>query len=110
MGKILLDAIKHNAPFWLLTVTAVALIVAAFLLPPTAVIDGSVLAAVGELAGFGALWALIKAMDLGIDARVKHNGTEVTIGDITEAERERGPHVPPCPKAEDYDEDYGQQI
>ena len=47
-----------------------------------AVIDGSVLAAVGELAGFAALGTVVKAMDMGVDARVRHRETEVTVGDL----------------------------
>lgn len=82
MGEILKQATHHNVWFWVLMVTSIGLIIASFLVPPTGVIDGSVLAAVGELAGFGALGALIKAMDMGVDARVKHKDTEVTVGDL----------------------------
>ena len=68
-------------------ITAIALIVAAFIVPPTAVIDGSVLAAVGELAGFGAIGTVIKAMEMGVDARVRHRDTEVTVGDLDKHHR-----------------------
>lgn len=102
MGQIIKDAIKGNLPFWILTVTAILLIVTAFLLPPMAIIDSSVLAAVGELAGFGALWAFIKAMDKGLDAKVRHNNTEVLIGDITDSEAPRYPM--PSQKADEYEQ------
>lgn len=82
MGEILKQATHHNVWFWVLMLTSIGLIIASWLVPPMAVIDGSVLAAVGELAGFGALGALIKAMDMGVDARVKHKDTEVTVGDL----------------------------
>lgn len=87
MGERLKEAIDHNYWFWVLMVTAIALIVAAFIVPPTAVIDGSVLAAVGELAGFGAIGTVIKAMDKGVDARVRHRDTEVTVGDLDRQHR-----------------------
>lgn len=103
MGRILKEAIIGNVPFWILTIITILLIVAAFLCPPMAIIDGSVLAAVGELAGFGALWAVVKAMDKGIDAKVKHNGTEVMIGDISEPEIHYPEFDRPASKTEDYE-------
>lgn len=45
-------------------------------------IDGSVLAAVGELFGFAALGTVIKAIDKGVDAQVQHNNTTITVGDL----------------------------
>lgn len=84
MGERLKEAIDHNVWFWVLMITSILLIVAAFIVPPTAVIDGSVLGAVGELAGFAAIGTVIKAMDKGVDARVKHRDTEVTVGDLSD--------------------------
>lgn len=55
------------------------LLTASFLCPPLAVIDGSVLAAVGEVFAFAALWTLIKAMDEGHTATLTHNDTTLTI-------------------------------
>lgn len=81
MGKIIKDAVTGNWAFWVLTIFAILLLGVAFALPPTAVIDKSVLAAVGELMGFGALWAVVKAIDTGTTAKVKHNNTEITVGD-----------------------------
>lgn len=87
MGERIKQAVHHNTWFWVLMITAIILIVASWFTPPMAVIDGSVLAAVGELAGFGALGALIKAMDMGVDARVRHKDTEVTVGDFDKRRR-----------------------
>jgi hypothetical protein len=89
MGDIIRKAVHHNVWFWVLLVTAILLIVASWIVPPMAVIDGSVLGAVGELAGFGALGALVKAMDMGVDARVRHHDTEVTVGDLNKSDRRR---------------------
>ena len=55
------------------------LIIIAFFIPPTADIDQSVLIAVGEINGFAALGAVIKAIDKGRSASIKHNGTELDI-------------------------------
>lgn len=61
---------------------AVGLIVASFIVPPTGIIEPSVLAAVGEIFAFAALGTVIKAIDKGVDAKVQHNNTSLTIGDL----------------------------
>ena len=72
-----------------LSFIAVALIVGSFFVPPMGVVDGSVLAAVGELFAFAALFALWEAVDKGIDAKVTHGDTTIAIdgnkdGDLPE--------------------------
>ena len=81
MGQVLRKAIVSNHPFWVLTIVAILLLVVAFALPPTAVIDKSILYAVGELMGFGALWAVVKAIDKGVPAKLSHRDTTLTIGE-----------------------------
>lgn len=88
MGQVLKKAIVGNTPFWVLTIVAILLLVVAFILPPTAIIDKSVLAAVSELMGFGALWAVVKAIDEGASATLKHNNTSLTVGKDEEEENE----------------------
>lgn len=67
----------HDIWLRILTITSIALIIGAFFVPPMAIIDSSILAAVGELAGFGAIWQVSKAIDKGVDASMKHNDTEI---------------------------------
>ena len=76
----------HNIWFVFFSIVAVGLIITSFFVPPTGVIDGSVLAATGEIFAFAALGTVIKAIDKGIDAQVQHNNTTVTIGDIVKQE------------------------
>lgn len=66
---------------WLkiLTLTSVGLVIASFIVPPMGIIDGSVLAAVGELTGIGALWEFSKAINRNINARVKVRQLELEI-------------------------------
>lgn len=63
----------------ILSFLAVALIIASFFVPPTGVVDGSVLAAVGEIFAFAALFAAWEAIDKGIDAKITHGNTTVTL-------------------------------
>lgn len=58
---------------------SVALIIASFFTPPEGVVDGSVLAAVGELFGFAALFAVWEAIDRGIDAKITHGNTSIEL-------------------------------
>ena len=63
----------------ILTLISAALIVGSFFMPPQGAIDGSVLAAVGELFGFAALFAAWEAVDRGIDAKVTHGNTTIEL-------------------------------
>lgn len=82
MGEILKQATYHNYSFWVCLITSIVLIIISFFVPPLSVIDGSVLAAVGELFGFASLGSLLEAMKRGKDARIRHKGTTIEVGDI----------------------------
>ena len=79
MREFYKNYLKSNLFFWLFSIIGVILIIVAFILPPLSVIDNSVLIAVGEINGMIAIGAVIKAIDNGRSASIKHNGTEVTI-------------------------------
>lgn len=79
MKKFYQQYMLNNIPFHIFSITSIGLIVASFIVPPIGVIDGSVLAAVGEMCGFAALWAIIKAMDKGIDATFTKGDMSVTL-------------------------------
>lgn len=70
-------AIQGNKWFGIFSIAAIFLIVVSFFTPPLFVIDGSVIAAVGELFGFAALGSVIKAIDAGADAKITHNNTTI---------------------------------
>lgn len=46
---------KKTIPFWICLLVSIGLMVAGFCVPPTGIIDGSVLTAVGILFGFASL-------------------------------------------------------
>lgn len=86
--------IGHEASkwvFWVCLIVSIALIIAGFLTPPMAVIDGSVLTAVGELFAFAALGAGWDAIMSGYKTQIKHGNTTISVGDdedIPDEERE----------------------
>lgn len=47
--------IKKGIPFWVCLIATIALLVGGFIVPPTGVVDGSVLTAVAVLFGFATL-------------------------------------------------------
>ena len=71
--------LQSNLFFWLFSIIGVILIIVAFILPPLSVIDNTVLIAVGEINGMIAIGAVIKAIDNGRSASIRHNNTELTI-------------------------------
>lgn len=79
MGEVIKSAVYNNRPFWLLTIAAIVLIFLGFVVPPMGIIDASVLTAVGELMGFGALWTILHSIEKGIDAKLTHNNTTLEI-------------------------------
>lgn len=78
--------VLKNTWFWVLSLAAIVLLTASFIVPPTGVIDPSVLAASGEIFGFAALGTVIKAIDKGVDAKVTRGDTTLTLGDGVDQE------------------------
>ena len=79
MREFYKNYLENNTFFWLFSIIGLLLIIIAFFVPPAAYIEQSVLIAVGEINGFIALGAVIKAIDKGRSASIKHNGTELDI-------------------------------
>ena len=79
MRKFYKNYLENNTFFWVFSIIGLLLIIIAFFLPPAAYIDSSILIAVGEINGFIAMGAVLKAIDNGGSASIKHNGTEVII-------------------------------
>ena len=80
--------LASNLFFWLFSSIGLLLIIIAFFIPPAAYIDSSVLIAVGEINGFAALGAVIKAVDKGVDATFQKGDTSVTITNNEDEEDE----------------------
>lgn len=77
--------------FYITLATSVLLIVAGFIVPPTGVVDGSVLSAVGELIGFAVIAQLPQLIKDGKVIKTKvGDSLEVTINDNNENKDEDG--------------------
>lgn len=82
--EIVKTATVRNIPFWICLIVSIGLMVTGFFMPPKAVIDGSVLTGAGELLGYAGIYCVFHAIDKGVDAKVKHGNTEVSIGDMND--------------------------
>lgn len=63
----------------ILAAVAVVLIVVSFFVPPLGIIDGSVLAAIGELFAFASLFTIWESVDRGMDAKITHGDTKIEL-------------------------------
>lgn len=79
MRKTLHDAVVHNIYFWILSFVAISLVIAGFICPPLATIDGSVLIGTGELFAFAALGSVYKAIDNGGEASINKGDVSLNI-------------------------------
>lgn len=77
--KKVLRIIGHDMWFHIFASTAIILIGASFVIPPLGIIDSSILAAIGEIAGFCALWEVHVAIKKGLDAKITHHDTTIEI-------------------------------
>lgn len=67
--------------FWITLGVAIALLVAGFLTPPMAIIDGSILKAVGELMFWPAIAFGVKAVEDGRVAKLNFGQSSIHIGE-----------------------------
>ena len=65
--------------FMICLIVSISLIVGGFFVPPTGVIDGSVLTAVGELLAFPALGFGFRAIELGYDLKINRGDTTIEV-------------------------------
>lgn len=71
----------HKWVFLTCLVVAIGLIVGSWFVPPLAVVDGSVLASIGELFAFAALGEVGAAIEKGKTAKISKGNTTLAIGD-----------------------------
>lgn len=69
----------HKIIFLITLLVSAGLIITSFFVPPLSVIDGSVLAATGELFAFAALGEVAAAIERGHSASITHGNTTIEI-------------------------------
>ena len=88
MGKIIKHSVIENVPFWILAGVSIAIGITAFFIPPQGEIDPTVLRFISWMFAFAALWTVFAAMMRGIDARLQHGKTSLTVGNLDGKETE----------------------
>lgn len=84
MGKILKHSIVENVPFWVLAGISIIMGIISFYMPPKGDIKPSVIEFIGWMFAFAALWTVFVAMVRGIDARITHGKTSLSMGNFDE--------------------------
>lgn len=92
--KTFKECVLDNIWFKILSLSSIVLMFISLFLPPTGVIDPSVVAASGELIGWGALFSVIKAIDKGKNIEMKHGETTITVRKKIEENDENGNNNP----------------
>lgn len=93
MGKIIKHSVIENIPFWILAGVSIAIGITAFFIPPKAEIHPSVLRLISWFFAFAALWTAFVAMIRGIDARLQHGKTSLTVGSLEDKDKIPMPQV-----------------
>lgn len=88
MSETYKRATIKNPAFWVCLTITIGLFVAGFCVPPHGEIDGSLLMAGGILFGFATLETVHIAIKKGVDAKVKHGQTELTVGDLNKEKQD----------------------
>lgn len=86
----------HNVVFIVCLLVSGGLLVAGFLVPPTGVIDPSVLTAVGELFAFAALSQLPFVIASGKGITLNHGSTSISVNGTSPADTQTDDDQDPC--------------
>lgn len=79
MKKFWRSYLAENLGFWVFGISSIILLGVSFVLPPTGVINATVLEGVAELFAFASLGAVYRAINKGTPASITHGGTTVSV-------------------------------
>jgi len=82
MGKIIKHSVLDNIPFWILAGMSIIIGTIAFFIPPKAEVHPSVLHLISWFFAFAALWTVYVSIKHGLDARIQHGKTSLTVGSL----------------------------
>lgn len=71
--------LRNRIEFWICLLTSIGLLVGGYFTPPMAVIDGSILQAVGLLLGFATLAQLPVVLSSAKSAKITHGDTSIEV-------------------------------
>ena len=74
-------SLRNRIEFWICLLTSIGLLVGGFFVPPTGIIDGSVLQGVGLLLGFATLAQLPVVLSSAKSVKLKHGDTSLETTD-----------------------------
>ena len=90
MLKFLKNLTKsHKIAFWVCLGISTALLVSSFIIPPTGVIDPSVLRGVGEIFAFSVLYVVIEALNKGTDVTLQKGDVNLHLNNPDKDEDEK---------------------
>lgn len=72
-------SLRNRIEFWICLLTSIGLLVGGYFTPPMAVIDGSILQAVGLLLGFATLAQLPVVLSSAKSAKITHGDTSIEV-------------------------------
>ena len=84
MGEIIKEKWISSAWLKFLTISSVILIIASFVIPPTGIIDPSVLMGIGELEILAGIWIIYDAVKKGTGAHLKKGDISIDIDENDE--------------------------
>lgn len=79
---------RYDVSFWVCIIVAMGLAICGFLVPPTGVIDGSVLTAMGIILAFYAVRCAWCAVALGKEVKLHYHDAHIEFGDGDDMENE----------------------
>lgn len=88
MKKFWRSYLAENMGFWVFGISSIILLAVSFILPPTGVINATVLEGVAELFAFASLGAVYRAINKGTPASITHGGTTVSVNKEAEEKEE----------------------
>ena len=90
MSKFFKNFTKPNKiAFWVCLAISTTLLVASFIIPPTGVIDPSVLRGVGEIFAFSVLYVVIEALNRGTDVTLQKGDVNLHLNNPDKVEDEK---------------------
>ena len=90
MSKFFSHFTKPNKiAFWVCLGISTAMLVSSFIIPPTGVIDPSILRAVGEIFAFSVLYVVIEALNRGTDVTLHKRDVDITLNNPDKDEDEK---------------------